>query len=1004
MASRVSSSSLPAGLPPRRRRDSSEDFGTSSLGSIAGSAFGGGSSVEGPPTLLGGDISASIAGGDIVIVQDTKPSASTTADNDTAADQDNDDGDNDNDNNPDHSSKNSANQPIHPTDERDSSEVSERISAQTAVADPSLTTLAKAPPVGESKHVDNDNVEGGGGTSCVPPKPIDSLELKSTTSKGSSTNSPSTGRRPFRKRKGSVDFSLSVDDEPTFTSNNTNESASKILPTMDALPSMESLPNLQPPGSPLLMRGSASLSSGQTQGLAIDRMDVQKREAGEAAERVPLKKRKRSLSTGEFSRRSDDNSSHGTFTSQSHRFLVEAFMGGDAGEGLVDPVRRDRFDIVDFDSRKELFGGLEHRSRDRSGSSDVRDRIGSVDVRDRSGSVDVRDRSGSVDVRDRSGSVDMRDRSGSVDVRDRSGSFDFRIRSGRERLESWGGMSDLSIPVQESSVQDSLVTSGTRTAAALAATIYTSLANDLTAVADMDGSESISSFLVNEKIPTKISLQRDGLNSVASTASDSSPAFLHIPTEAEIPSDVQKFVKAAMASVGDTLAEIATAANDAVKDPELNSEISSTASPVIGVSSDAGSKTGSVADTRPRSNSISSLLNISVDYDAVAAAVDAAEAAAGSIDLATFARATKPIAPAAAAPPTKTNSKSKKKTKKRRKLPTRKRARSNSDAQSSCNDKKPPADPLHIPIPKSQMDEKDLEVIRKKARAAAGYIPPSGSADASAWVPASEYLPLRVTSSDRPPLPSKKKAKVDPHTPVSNRTKSDSELAAAVPRASSTSQKATPVGTLQETPGTMTSSCATPFRTPSSKGQSSQKWDSMFDCLLQFVQDRRTEETKDMTDEEKKDWVWDGNVPTTYKTNDGKALGRWVNNQRSAKSKGVLKEERETRLVSAGLKWSVLASNSWNEMLEELRIYVSAQVRGLCGHMNDVSTAAFATVIVITVVVIVARKNCNECRRLLFRLLRAHRLTLFTIFCCFRLLPPPLPSPDKGWWKMGWKW
>lgn len=77
-----------------------------------------------------------------------------------------------------------------------------------------------------------------------------------------------------------------------------------------------------------------------------------------------------------------------------------------------------------------------------------------------------------------------------------------------------------------------------------------------------------------------------------------------------------------------------------------------------------------------------------------------------------------------------------------------------------------------------------------------------------------------------------------------------------------------------------------------------------------------------MTEEEKKAWIWDGNVPTTYKTKDGKALGRWVNNQRSAKSKGSLKDEREHRLVDAGLKWSVLASNSWNEMLEELRIYV----------------------------------------------------------------------------------
>ena len=52
-----------------------------------------------------------------------------------------------------------------------------------------------------------------------------------------------------------------------------------------------------------------------------------------------------------------------------------------------------------------------------------------------------------------------------------------------------------------------------------------------------------------------------------------------------------------------------------------------------------------------------------------------------------------------------------------------------------------------------------------------------------------------------------------------------------------------------------------------------------------------------------------------------------MNNQRSAKSKGALKDEREERLVGAGLKWSVLASNSWNEMLEELRAYVADQIK-----------------------------------------------------------------------------
>lgn len=63
------------------------------------------------------------------------------------------------------------------------------------------------------------------------------------------------------------------------------------------------------------------------------------------------------------------------------------------------------------------------------------------------------------------------------------------------------------------------------------------------------------------------------------------------------------------------------------------------------------------------------------------------------------------------------------------------------------------------------------------------------------------------------------------------------------------------------------------------------------------------------------------------KSKDGKALGRWVNNQRSAKHKGSLKLDREIKLVEAGLKWSVLSTNSWQDMMDELRIYVQEKTR-----------------------------------------------------------------------------
>jgi len=104
-------------------------------------------------------------------------------------------------------------------------------------------------------------------------------------------------------------------------------------------------------------------------------------------------------------------------------------------------------------------------------------------------------------------------------------------------------------------------------------------------------------------------------------------------------------------------------------------------------------------------------------------------------------------------------------------------------------------------------------------------------------------------------------------------------------------------------------------------GQSNQKWGEMFECLLQYKEEQRKKQTIGLSDKEREEWKWDGNVPTMYKTKEGKALGRWINNQRSAKSKGTLKEDREQRLVSTGLKWSVL-TNKWADMMEELTIYV----------------------------------------------------------------------------------
>ncbi len=71
--------------------------------------------------------------------------------------------------------------------------------------------------------------------------------------------------------------------------------------------------------------------------------------------------------------------------------------------------------------------------------------------------------------------------------------------------------------------------------------------------------------------------------------------------------------------------------------------------------------------------------------------------------------------------------------------------------------------------------------------------------------------------------------------------------------------------------------------------------------------ERRFEETKDRPSAEKEAWSWNGNVPWKDKTKDGKGLGHWVKNQRSAYAKGTLKKDREEKLVAAGLKWSIRA-------------------------------------------------------------------------------------------------
>ena len=222
--------------------------------------------------------------------------------------------------------------------------------------------------------------------------------------------------------------------------------------------------------------------------------------------------------------------------------------------------------------------------------------------------------------------------------------------------------------------------------------------------------------------------------------------------------------------------------------------------------------------------------------------------------------------------------------------------------------------PLHVAS--TPMDESKMEEIRARARAAAGYVHPGTGHPAA---PKSKKRPL--------PLPdfvqsSFKKTAIQGQfsTPIANpKIANPGRVASGVHMysdfASSTPKMKNYGSGIKSTPSSS-----------SKGGQSNQKWEEMFDCLVVYVREQKGKETQAMSEEETKTWEWSGNVPTMYKTTDGKALGRWINNQRSAKSKGSLKSDREQRLVGTGLKWSVLTTNAWTDMMEELKLYVEDKV------------------------------------------------------------------------------
>jgi hypothetical protein len=65
------------------------------------------------------------------------------------------------------------------------------------------------------------------------------------------------------------------------------------------------------------------------------------------------------------------------------------------------------------------------------------------------------------------------------------------------------------------------------------------------------------------------------------------------------------------------------------------------------------------------------------------------------------------------------------------------------------------------------------------------------------------------------------------------------------------------------------------------------KWVCMFECLEMYIEGMREKATRHMNDEQKAAWIWDGNVPQSFKTPCGKALGRWIDRQRQLKAKEI---------------------------------------------------------------------------------------------------------------------
>ncbi|KAL9190654.1 hypothetical protein ACHAXT_000360 [Thalassiosira profunda] len=491
----------------------------------------------------------------------------------------------------------------------------------------------------------------------------------------------------------------------------------------------------------------------------------------------------------------------------------------------------------------------------------------------------------------------------------------------RKRLESWGGMSDLSTGLS----------GGGALAATHTALRDTGIFDDVLAAAADLGGDDLSSAGDGSGYETKMRRLRG--------ASGGSPSIGG-------QSRGQRPRKDSLASL--SLASLSDASISVPKDKQKKATAKEAKTPAAKKKAPGKTRGRQPAPRASKrapaakpSDASASTPSIVVDYDAIASAVQAANAATEGMDLATIlgsaagSKASASAGPAAAPQMPKSQAAGalaksaptapKKAAFTAAKAPPPDAIPSGGKAATAANKSAAPfpVTSVHIPlvpIPKSTKSKEEMDAIRARARAAAGYVPPGREGaqpppPRRGVPPPGAGLPLggpgappayRPRPGALPPahVPLKKRGVPLPHPhppPVPDRVASRPG-APPPPHARPPAPKA---GTLQ----------------------SQQKWDDMFAALVRFIAETREKHTRHLPEPRKSAWIWDGNVPTSYKTPEGKALGRWINNQRSAKVKGTLKDEREVRLVSTGLKWCVLTTNSWKQMLHELEVYVQRQTK-----------------------------------------------------------------------------